>query len=162
MLDHALDPSLLRRAPRGGKHGTTGLAHVTQGSNAWGTEIQLRAAIEEYFHVSKNLPIVQLMVQGGPGTISTVKASVEAGNPVVVLSDTGGAAEALHDFVVNERSLDELDKKFAKQGDSLQVMRASSNVTAATEDAALRSGGDGSWRDCAHAREHVFGCASVP
>jgi hypothetical protein len=65
----------------------------------------------------RRTPIVQLMVQGGPGTVATVRASLEAGNPVVVLWDSGGAAEAVYEYCKFDRVL----PKFAKQEPSLKV-----------------------------------------
>ena len=85
----------------------------------WGAEIKLRAALEDYLQATKALPIVQLMVQGGPGTVGTVRATVEAGNPVVVLYDSGGAAEALYQYVI----LGEVMDAFTKQEESLKVIR---------------------------------------
>ena len=36
------------------------------------------------------------VVQGGPGTLATVESIALAGKPIVVLSDSGGAATAVH------------------------------------------------------------------
>ena len=38
------------------------------------------------------VPIVQLVVQGGPGTLATVESTALEGKPVVVLADSGGIA----------------------------------------------------------------------
>ena len=37
-------------------------------------------------------------MQGGPGTLATVESTALAGKPIVVLSDSGGAATALHAY----------------------------------------------------------------
>ena len=89
------------------------------GGAAWGGEIALRAGIEGF--VSRllfNIPIVQLVVQGGPGTIATVRATAEEGSPIVVCIDSGGAATAIYEFIEN----DYLDEKFVKQREALTVL----------------------------------------
>jgi len=69
-----------------------------RGRQAWGSEIQMRSALEAAISKAKGIPIVQLVVQGGPGTLATVESTALAGKPIVVLADTGGAATALHAF----------------------------------------------------------------
>ena len=44
-----------------------------EGRAAWGSEINLRAGVEAMVANTKNVPIVQLVVQGGPGTLATVR-----------------------------------------------------------------------------------------
>ena len=44
------------------------------GGPAWGSEIALRSSLEATIANTKNVPIVQLVVQGGPGTLATVEA----------------------------------------------------------------------------------------
>ena len=43
----------------------------------------------------RKVPLVQIMVQGGPGTLSTVLAAAKVAVPIIVLTDSGGAASAL-------------------------------------------------------------------
>lgn len=70
----------------------------TVGSRAWGSEIHLRAEIVATISSTKNVPVVQLVVQGGPGTLATVEASCLEGSPVVILSNSGGAATAINAY----------------------------------------------------------------
>ena len=61
---------------------------------AWGSEIVVRAEIEQHMMQSRAVPMVLLVVQGGPGTLATVLANAQLGCPVVLLSNSGGAASA--------------------------------------------------------------------
>ena len=54
--------------------------------------IQVRAEIEQHMMQSRAVPMVLLVVQGGPGTLATVLANAQLGCPVVLLSNSGGAA----------------------------------------------------------------------
>jgi hypothetical protein len=71
------------------------------------TEIGLRTAVEDALCSSDNgeRPIstvmVTLVVGGGLGTLSTVVSILEKARPVVVLADSGGAADDIHAFVVD-------------------------------------------------------------
>ena len=82
------------------------------GRQAWGSEIQLRSALEAAISKAKGIPIVQLVVQGGPGTLQTVESTALAGKPIVVLADTGGAATALHAFC--HGGIDAVEPRFQK------------------------------------------------
>ena len=57
---------------------------------AWGSEIVVRAEIEQHMMQSRAVPMVLLVVQGGPGTLATVLANAQLGCPVVLLSNSGG------------------------------------------------------------------------
>jgi transient receptor potential cation channel subfamily M protein 2 len=81
-----------------------------EGGAAWGSEISLRAEFEATISNTKNVPIVQLVVQGGPGTLQTVESTALEGKPVVILSDSGGAATASHAFCLN--GIDDVEEKF--------------------------------------------------
>eukprot|EP00054_Salpingoeca_dolichothecata_P012515 m.69394 g.69394 ORF g.69394 m.69394 type:complete len:1427 (-) comp19982_c0_seq1:42-4322(-) len=61
----------------------------------FGGEIAMRAKIEASMSSKKDIPIVSIVVQGGPGTIETVRKAVEAKTPVVVIEGTGKAADLL-------------------------------------------------------------------
>ena len=47
----------------------------TVGRDAWGSEITVRTRLEIAAAATKGTPIVQLVVQGGPGTLTTVEAA---------------------------------------------------------------------------------------
>ena len=40
--------------------------------HAWGTEIAMRSKLEDVYAETRRVPIVSLVVQGGPGTLSQV------------------------------------------------------------------------------------------
>ena len=65
---------------------------------AWGHEIPLRSRLERVYATSKGVPVVLLVVQGGPNTLDMMIASAELGSPLLVLSDSGGAATAVAQF----------------------------------------------------------------
>ena len=74
------------------------------GSEGWGSEISLRTGLEAACAHQKGIPVVQLVVNGGPGTLATVHSTVLAGQPVVVLVDSGGAATAIYDYFMDQES----------------------------------------------------------
>lgn len=82
----------------------------TEGGAAFGSEINLRASIVTTLSNRKNVPIVQLVVQGGPGTLQTVLSTAMAGKPIVILIDSGGAATAIYDYC--SKGLDGVEPKF--------------------------------------------------
>ncbi|KAL1504852.1 hypothetical protein AB1Y20_008623 [Prymnesium parvum] len=90
-----------------------------EGGKAWGSEIRLRVGVEKFIHNSKALPIVQLCVQGGPGTVATVMATAEEGNPCLLLYDSGGAATAIWEYV--EHGV--LVEKFSKQASQMERIK---------------------------------------
>ena len=71
--------------------------------------------MENFISRAKAVPIVQICVQGGPGTIATVLATAEEGNPCILLTDSGGAATGIYEFVTSGK----LDPKFVKQEEKL-------------------------------------------
>ena len=66
--------------------------------SAWGCEIPLRSRLERTYAMSKGVPVVLLVVQGGIGTLDMMLASAELGCPLLVLSDSGGAASAISQY----------------------------------------------------------------
>ena len=84
----------------------------------WGSEIGLRSRLEKCYATSKGVPVVLLVVQGGAGTLDMMLASAELGCPLLVLSDSGGAATAISQFcesnsidAVEDRTFVELEPK---------------------------------------------------
>ena len=45
-----------------------------EGGRAFGSEIDARVALEDYLAETKRVPLVQLVVQGGPGTLKLLAA----------------------------------------------------------------------------------------
>ena len=62
----------------------------------WGHELPLRAALEMDLASRVHVPIVQLVVQGGPGTVQFVLDAMRVGTPIVAVVESGGAARALY------------------------------------------------------------------
>ena len=65
----------------------------------WGGEIPMRVMLEKLYCERRRVPRVLLVVNGGPGTLQTVRESVMGGCPVVLVSDSGGIATCLADFL---------------------------------------------------------------
>ena len=57
-------------------------------------DTEVKKAYEQHMMQSRAVPMVLLVVQGGPGTLATVLANAQLGCPVVLLSNSGGAASA--------------------------------------------------------------------
>ena len=64
---------------------------------------------------------MQLVVQGGPGTLQTVESTALAGKPIVVLADTGGAATALHAYC--HGGIEAVEPRFQKLEDKLNSIK---------------------------------------
>ena len=45
-----------------------------------------------------NVPVILLVMDGGPGTLGTVLSSMQHKEPVLIISDSGRAASAIHSF----------------------------------------------------------------
>ena len=56
-------------------------------AKAWGTEINLRVAFESFYLERKSVPMVLLVVQGGPGTLATVLETAKKGSPIVAVAN---------------------------------------------------------------------------
>lgn len=70
----------------------------SEGKKAWGSELELRFAIEKIYCERRRVPRVMLVVQGGVGTLTSVHYAVKAHCPVVVIADSGGVASLLAHF----------------------------------------------------------------
>ena len=86
---------------------------------AWGGEIGLRGNLENTYSRSKGVPMVLLVVQGGPGTLQTVATVAELGQAILIVQDSGGAADAIADYVLRGKTD---DPKF--QAEKLQATLA--------------------------------------
>ena len=69
-----------------------------EGAAAWGHEIDTRSRLEMCYATAKGVPVVLLVVQGGPNTLDMMSAAAKQGSPLLVLSDSGGAATALAQY----------------------------------------------------------------
>jgi len=70
---------------------------VDNGSDEWGAEIALRADVEEELQ-KQNVPLVLLVLGGGPNTVDQVVASAIAGAQVLLVKESGGFALAMAEF----------------------------------------------------------------
>ena len=93
---------------------------------AWGSEIALRSSLERTYATSKGVPVVQLVIQGGLGTLDTCIASAELGSPLLILADSGGAATAIAQFCASgEGSIEAVENpEFVAQEVKLRQLKA--------------------------------------
>jgi hypothetical protein len=82
------------------------------GGAAFGAEIVFRARLEAEY-CRRGVPRVLVVVQGGPGTLSTVLECLTEGCPVVLIADSGGVAELIDLFV---REYKDSSSKYYMQG----------------------------------------------
>jgi hypothetical protein len=69
---------------------------VDDGTEAhFGGELQFRAALEKKIHSTYKATVVSVMIQGGPNTIGTSFQALNKGTPLVVIEDSGGAADVI-------------------------------------------------------------------
>eukprot|EP00051_Salpingoeca_urceolata_P006020 m.80019 g.80019 ORF g.80019 m.80019 type:complete len:1488 (-) comp14647_c0_seq3:1599-6062(-) len=61
----------------------------------FGGEIQFRASFEALVAEELKVPIVTIVIQGGPNTLQTAYDALQTGTPLVVVAGTGGAADLL-------------------------------------------------------------------
>ena len=81
----------------------------------------MRSQLERVYATVKGVPVVLLVVQGGPNTLDMMLASARTGSPLLVLSDSGGAATALAHYC-NTRAV--VDPVFVNAEDKLEQLRA--------------------------------------
>ena len=112
-----------------GTHGSTHFLLIDNGKAAgaaWGGEIGLRSAIEAAYSESRHVPIVLLVVQGGPGTLATVAATAKNHNPIVLLVDSGGAASAIHAYV--KGGIDAVEQRMRGGEEQLKVIKSENDI----------------------------------
>jgi hypothetical protein len=69
---------------------------VDDGTEAhFGGELKFRAALEEKLQSTYKATVVSVMIQGGPNTIGTSSEALKKGTPLVVIEDSGGAADVI-------------------------------------------------------------------
>ena len=79
--------------------GHTHFLLVDDGTTNWYSEIVLRAALEQKICEFYRVPGVQIVVQGGFGTFETVAQNIARGMQVVLVRDSGGAAQLISELV---------------------------------------------------------------
>lgn len=95
-----------------------------EGKTAWGGEIKFRTALEHALSRRKKVPRVLIVVHGGPGTLSTVHEAIGAGCPVVLVSDSGGLATCLHQYLQFGEFDAEFEPVFGKKTEQLENIAA--------------------------------------
>ena len=90
---------------------------------AWGGEIGLRAALESTYADHKAVPVVLLVVQGGPGTLGMVVAYAQNDKAILLVRESGGAADAVADYVLTGRTD---DPKFQSEASQKSLQEISS------------------------------------
>ena len=95
---------------------------------AWGGEIGLRANLESTYTSLKGVPMVLLVAQGGPGTLNTVLQVAALNQAVLIVKDSGGAADAVADYLATGKTD---DPKF--QAEKLQEQLVKHKLMAAGE-----------------------------
>ena len=64
----------------------------------WGTEIEMRIQIETRLAEKHNVPIIYLVIAGGPNTLANVVNAIKNDCPVVLILDSKGCAQAVGEF----------------------------------------------------------------
>lgn len=84
----------------------------------WGGEIKLRAEVEERYAFINQIPLILVVVGGGPGTLTTIVESISNGHyPIIIVKESGGMADILarlledDENVVNQISSDPMLSK---------------------------------------------------
>lgn len=83
---------------------------IEAGQTGWGREQEMRAKLESELAIQAHAHVVQVVLQGGPGTLDLICRACESGTPVVTIVDTGGAAQAVYQVVSEEISEEEAVK----------------------------------------------------
>ena len=65
----------------------------------WGGEIELRSSLEAEISRVYRVPLVLLVLEGGPNTYETVKSAVSQGQMVVLVKESKGAAQTICEFI---------------------------------------------------------------
>ena len=93
------------------------------GTMPWGDEIGVRSQLERCYATVKGVPVVLLVIQGGPNTLDMMTASAKEGSPLLILSDSGGAATALAQYCQGGISR-VTDPVFAKEEAKLEALKS--------------------------------------
>ena len=72
---------------------------VENGKDEWGSAISLRTKLEAEIAREKKVPLVLLVLEGGPGTYETVASAVQEEHMVVLVKESKGAAQTISEFI---------------------------------------------------------------
>ena len=95
LIDHCLKivdydtQKPIPKEPKNLRHLNPNTSHfifVDDGSqNEYSVEIDLRTAIETELKTKENIPLVLIVLEGGPNTLVTIRNALEKENPVILL-----------------------------------------------------------------------------
>ena len=68
-------------------------------SPPYGCEVSLRTAVESAYARQLNVPVMQLLVSGGPNSLFGVYSAMTNDIPVVAVADSGGCCAALYEYI---------------------------------------------------------------
>mmetsp|Transcript_302 Transcript_302/g.686 ORF Transcript_302/g.686 Transcript_302/m.686 type:complete len:1370 (-) Transcript_302:267-4376(-) len=92
----------------------------TKSTPVFGQEQALRARLErEYMH--RGVPVVLLVVQGGPGTVDMMRSAAKEGYPILVLADSGGAATAVYTYF--EEGIEAVEEPFVASHSKFEELK---------------------------------------
>ena len=77
---------------------------TSEADNDWYHEVDMRGRIEQRLTDKLALPRVEIVVQGGVGTLLTVLHALKRSVPIVLVRESKGCAKALADFVTKLRT----------------------------------------------------------
>eukprot|EP00026_Physarum_polycephalum_P001138 Phypoly_transcript_01139.p1 GENE.Phypoly_transcript_01139~~Phypoly_transcript_01139.p1 ORF type:complete len:1209 (+),score=210.24 Phypoly_transcript_01139:454-3627(+) len=75
-------------------------------TEGWGQEIQFRSNFESYIRAKFQIPVVLIVVNGGPGTLDTVAQAAEKNFAIVVVQGSGRASDAVASLVKKAQNAD--------------------------------------------------------
>lgn len=84
---------------------------VNTPSIGWGQEILFRSELEKYIRDKFHIPLVQIVVNGGPGTLETVGEAAKNNFAIVVVQGSGRACDAIAALVRRARVNEGLAEK---------------------------------------------------
>lgn len=104
LTGHSNPVSYFKRKPNSHNSSALDVNHthfllVDDEREQYGGEISTRASVEASIAKRYTIPTVLLVVQGGPGTFSTVEASMKMSTRVLLVRDTRGCAKVISDYV---------------------------------------------------------------
>ena len=77
---------------------------------------RMRAQLVDAFSDSKRLPVVMLVIQGGPAILDSVLAAARGSTPIICVADSGGAADAIRRAVFGDVADAAADPAYADEG----------------------------------------------
>lgn len=86
----------------------------------WGHEIMFRSELEKYIREKFQIPVVLIVVNGGPGTLETVASGAEKNFAIVVVQGSGRASDAVAALVKKAQIA---NAAFVQTCDSLMAIR---------------------------------------